>query len=60
MSKQSHGLRGKLNARTQLLNEISRLKLAIKVKETLPTEQSIVSDLKELLAKKEAELEELK
>lgn len=60
MSKQSHGLRGKLNARTQLLNEISRLKLAIKVKETLTSEQSIVADLKELLAKKETELENLK
>ncbi len=60
MSKQSHGLRGKLDSRTQLLNEIGRLKLAIRVKETLTTEQSIVDDLKELLAKKEAELEKIK
>lgn len=60
MTKQSHGLRGKLNARTQLLNEIGRLKLAIKAKSLQPTEEAIVHDLKELLAKKEAELEELK
>lgn len=59
MAKQPYSLRARTNPRTQLLNEISRIKVTIKMKEMRQEDPSSIDTLKKMLLEKEQQLHQL-